>query len=81
MNHFAARPNRWAWSIAWGAPRSRSSAGRSAVSSTSGTRDSCASTTAGANSTTAVPDVATSTTGRRDVRAIPSAKNPAARSS
>ena len=81
VNHFAARPNRWVWLIAWGAPRSRSSAGRSAVSTTSGTRASCASTTAGASSTTAVPDVARRTTGRREVRAMPSAKNPAARSS
>ena len=51
------------------------------MSTTSGTRDSGASTTAGANSTTAVPEVASSATGRRDVRAMPSAKKPAARSS
>ena len=84
----AARRTTWtcrrrgaAWSIVCGAPRSRSSGGRSAVSTTSGTRAIDASTTAGSRLATAVPDVTTMATARRDARARPSAKNPAARSS
>ena len=46
-NHLAAVPYSLIWSIAWPAPTSRSSGGRSAVRTISGTRASCASTTAG----------------------------------
>ena len=75
------RPKMPAWSIVCGAPRSRSSGGRSAVRRTSGTRASDASTTAGSSSATAVPDVTTTATGRREARPSPSAKKPADRSS
>ena len=47
-NHFTALPNSFTWSIVCPAPRSRSSGGRSAVSTSSGTRASWASITAGA---------------------------------
>ena len=47
-NHLAALPNSFSWSIACPAPLSRSSAGRSALSTSSGTRASRASITAGA---------------------------------
>ncbi len=80
-NHFAWTPKSRAWSIAWGAPRSRSSGGRSAVSRTSGTRPSVASTAAGSRFAAAVPDVTRTPAARRDARARPSAKKPAARSS
>ncbi len=79
--HLQARPYRCAWSMVWAAPRSRSSGGRSAVNTMSGTRPWNASTTAGAKLTTAVPDVPRMTTGRRPALARPSAKNAAARSS
>ena len=39
-NHRTARPNRWVWSIVCGAPTSRSSGGRSAVTTIIGTADS-----------------------------------------
>ena len=74
-------PKMRTWSIVCGAPRSRSSGGRSAVSRTSGTRASDASTTEGSRLATAVPEVTTTATGRRDARASPSAKYPADRSS
>ena len=65
-----------------GARRGRAApAGRSAVSTTSGTRPSVASTTAGSRFAAAVPEVTTIATGRRAARARPSAKKPALRSS
>ena len=79
--HLTWRPYSPTWSMVWGAPRSRNSTGRSAVRTMSGTRAIEASTTAGAKFTTAVPDVPSSTTARPAVRAMPSAKNPAERSS
>src|ERR1019366_390714 len=60
---------------------SRSSGGRSAVSTINGTRAWWASITAGAKLAAAVPDVQVSATGRPDALAAPSAKNPAQRSS
>ena len=61
--------------------QSRSSGGRSAVSTSSGTPVSCASTIAGRKFAAAVPDVQRSATGRRCCLARPSAKNAAERSS
>src|SRR4051794_23167582 len=69
------------WSIVCPAPTSRSSAGRSAVSTSSGTPASWASTTAGRYSAAAVPLVQARTTGRRVALARPRAKKPPARSS
>ena len=46
-NQRTERPNRCVWSIVWGAPTSRSSGGRSAVTTSSGTSEAPASTTAG----------------------------------
>ncbi len=62
-NQRTDRPNRWVWSIAWGAPTSRSSGGRSAVITIIGTSDRPASTTAGWKLAAAVPLVHTSTAG------------------
>ena len=67
--------------MVWGAPQSRSSAGRSAVTTISGTRDWRASSTAGWKWAAAVPDVHSTTTGRPDALAAPRAKNAADRSS
>jgi hypothetical protein len=67
--------------MAWPAPTSRSSGGRSAVSTISGTRACQASCTAGARLAAAVPDVQVTTAGRPLALAMPSAMNPAARSS
>eukprot|EP00983_Pelagomonas_calceolata_P076649 1153509-Pelagomonas_calceolata.AAC.1 len=47
------------WSMVWLAPVSRSSPGRSAVTSSRGTPDSDASTTAGSRLATAVPELQT----------------------
>ena len=69
------------WSIACPAPTSRSSGGRSAVSTISGTRASRASTTAGSRFAAAVPEVQVTATGRPVAFAIPSATKPAERSS
>ena len=80
-NHLAALPNSFSWSIACPAPLSRSSAGRSALSTSSGTRASRASITAGPSSATAVPDVHATAAGRPLRLASPSAKKPAQRSS
>ena len=80
-NHLAKAPKILSWSIVCPAPTSRSSGGRSAVSTISGTRASCASTTAGSSSATAVPDVHVMATGRPEAFASPTAKNPAQRSS
>ena len=79
-NQRTARPYRWAWSIDCGAPTSRSSGGRSAVSTSIGTSDRPASTTAGRKFAAAVPLVQSSTAG---VPASPSprATNAALRSS
>src|SRR3954466_2375615 len=63
------------------APTSRSSAGRSAVSTSSGTPASWASTTAGRKLAAAVPDVQVITAGSPVALAMPSAKNAAQRSS
>src|SRR3954452_18625148 len=63
------------------APTSRSSGGRSAVRTRSGTPASCASMTAGRKFAAAVPDVQVMTTGSPVALAIPSAKNAAQRSS
>src|SRR3954467_5609066 len=63
------------------APTSRSSAGRSAVSTSSGTPASWASTTAGRKLAAAVPDVPVITAGSPVALAILSAKNAAQRSS
>ncbi len=80
-NCFAAPPNSFSWSIVWPAPTSRSSGGRSVVSTISGTRASAASITAGASSAAAVPEVTVTATGRPDCFASPTAKKPETRSS
>ena len=80
-NHFAAVPYSLIWSIAWPAPTSRSSGGRSAVITISDTRASCASTTAGWRFAAAVPDVHVTATGRPLALAMPRATKPAERSS
>ena len=67
--------------MVWGAPTSRSSGGRSAVQTSSGTRPRSASTTAACSSAAAVPLVTTTTAGRPVAIPIPSAVNPADRSS
>jgi hypothetical protein len=77
----AALPYSFSWSIDCPAPTSRSSGGRSAVSTSSGTRASNASATAGWRLAAAVPDVHVMATGRPLALAIPSAKKPAERSS
>src|SRR3954470_4315262 len=69
------------WSIVCPAPTSRSSGGRSAVRTSSGTPAWCASTTAGRYSAAAVPLVQASTTGRRVALASPRPKNAPERSS
>ena len=61
--------------MAWPAPVSRSSGGRSAVHTISGTRAWWASSTAGWKSAAAVPDVHSTTAGRPDALAAPRAKN------
>src|SRR3954451_12385036 len=60
---------------------SRSSGGRSAVSTISGTPASSASTTAGCRFAAAEPEVQRTAAGVPVARAVPSAKNPALRSS
>ena len=67
--------------MAWPAPVSRSSGGRSAVHTISGTRAWRASSTAGWKLAAAVPDVHSTTAGRPDALAAPRAKNAADRSS
>src|SRR5215472_14628949 len=67
--------------MAWLAPTSRSSGGRSAVSTSSGVREWWASITAGWSSAAAVPEVQRTATGRPADLAMPSAKNDAERSS
>ena len=56
-------PNNPVWSIVWAAPTSRSSGGRSAVTTSMGTSDSPASTTAGWRFAAAVPLVHSNTAG------------------
>jgi hypothetical protein len=80
-NQFTALPKSLTWSIDWPAPTSRSSGGRSAVSTISGTRASRASITAGCRLAAAVPEVQVTATGRPVAFAMPSAKKPAQRSS
>ena len=67
--------------MAWLAPVPRSSGGRSAVSTSSGTRARSASSTAGWKLAAAVPEVHSTTTARPDRLAAPRAKNAADRSS
>ncbi len=67
--------------MAWFAPTSRSSGGRSAVMTTSGVREWNASTTAGWNSAAAVPDVQSSATGLPVALASPTPKKDPLRSS
>jgi hypothetical protein len=69
------------WSIVCPAPISRSSGGRSAVSTSSGTAASSASQTAGWRFAAAVPEVHSTATGVPLACAAPRAKNPADRSS
>ena len=69
------------WSIVWPAPIPRSSGGRSAVSTISGTADSSASQTAGWKLAAAVPEVQSIATGVPLACAAPSAKKAAERSS
>ena len=70
-NHLAAEPYSLIWSIACPAPTSRSSGGRSAVSTISGTRASRASATAGSRLAAAVPLVQVTATGRPLALAMP----------
>ena len=68
------------WSVVWLAPVPRSRAGRSAVTTTSGTPAWAASSTAGCRFATAVPDVHI-TAARAPTLERPSARKPADRSS
>src|SRR5215210_3059169 len=67
--------------MVWPAPMSRSSGGRSAVRTIIGTPASSASTTAGCRFAAAEPDVQSTAAGTPVASAVPSAKNPALRSS
>ena len=67
--------------VVWFAPTPRSSGGRSAVSSRSGTPAWWASRAAGSRFAAAVPEVQTTTAGIPSSRPMPSAVNPATRSS
>ena len=67
--------------MVWGAPTPRSSGGRSAVHTMSGTRARSASTTAACSSAAAVPLVVSTTAGRPVAIPIPRPVNPAERSS
>ncbi len=67
--------------MVWEAPVSRSSGGRSAVSTISGTPAWLASSTAGCRFAAAVPEVHDTGTGRPERLARPSARKPADRSS
>ncbi len=67
--------------MVWGAPTSRSSGGRSAVHTTSGTSAWWASMTAACISAAAVPLVQTATAGRPVASPMPSAAKEAERSS
>ena len=59
--------------MVWFAPVSRSSGGRSAVSSNSGAHDSCASTAAGSKFATAVPELVITADARPEPFPTPSA--------
>ena len=63
QNQRTALPYSFSWSTVWLAPVPRSSGGRSAVSTISGTPASSASITAAWKWAAAVPDVHTSTAG------------------
>ena len=76
-----ALPNNPDCSIVWLAPVPIIAGGRSALSTSSGTPACDASSTAGCRFATAVPDVVHTGTGRPERTAIPSARNPAVRSS
>lgn len=80
-DHRAAPARRFACGIAWFAPQSRSSGGRSAAKTSSGVRVIRASTTAGSALATAVPLVITATAGTPVDFAMPSARNAPPRSS
>ena len=80
-NQRTAVVKRRSWSIVCGAPTSRSSGGRSAVQTRSGTSAWWASTTAGCSSAAAVPLLHTSTAGRPVASPRPSAMKAAERSS
>ena len=69
------------WFTVWLAPQCLSRAGRSAVSSNSGTAPLSASTTAGSRLATAVPEVVTTAVGRPSPRPSPTARKAAERSS
>lgn len=69
------------WIVAWLAPIPRSSGGRSAVSSSSGTPEWKASIAAGRRFAAAVPEVQSTAAGTPVSRERPSAVNPATRSS
>ena len=77
----AKGPKRPTWSVVWLAPVPRSRAGRSAVTTTSGTPAWAASTTAGSRLATAVPEVQTTAAGRPPTFARPRARKAAVRSS
>ena len=70
-------PKRSSWTVVWLAPVPRSSSGRSAETTTSGTAAWLASITAGRRFPTAVPDVVSTATGAPVARARPSAVKPA----
>ncbi len=80
-NQRTAEPYSFSWSIVCPAPIARSSGGRSAVSTSSGTAASSASQTAGWRLAAAVPEVQSTATGTPVACAAPSAKKPAERSS
>ncbi len=80
-NHLTAVPYSSIWSIVCGAPTPRNSGGRSALKTSSGTREALASTTAGWKWVAAEPDVQETATGSARRRASPSAKKAADRSS
>ena len=77
----AKEPKIPTWSVVWLAPEPRRRAGRSAVTTTSGTPACAASTTAGRRLATAVPDVHDTAAGRLPTFASPRARKPAVRSS
>src|SRR5690606_4834304 len=80
-SHRVAPAKRPGCTVVWLAPVPRSSSGRSADSTMSGTAPWCASSTAGCRLATAVPEVVITTAGRRLTFASPRARKPADRSS
>ena len=81
QNQRTASPYSLSWSMAWLAPVPRSSGGRSAVSTSSGTPASSASMTAAWKCAAAVPEVHSAAAGRPLALARPRARNAADRSS